>query len=160
MTPRERQKQLDEMFGLTDYELAWANLQGVQKEYEGEKKAYERDPDIVTMDKLHNEYNKAAQEFANIEDQIEALKKKHVEAETAFNEAITQLQNLETLRKQTEELMRKEAQLKTSIENTEDNSAHLADDMIHTNTSIDTFNEKLQTLENELKTRREERKKQ
>jgi exonuclease SbcC len=155
MTPRERQKQLDEMFGLSDYELAWANLQGVQKEYEGEKKAYERDPDIVTMDKLHNEYNKAVQEFANIEDQIEALKKKHVEAETAFNEATIHLQSLETLRKQTEELMRKEAQLKTSMENTEDNSAHLADEITHTNTSIDTFNEKLQTFENELKTHRE-----
>ncbi len=35
MTPRERQKRIDELFGLSDYEVAWANLQGVQKEYEG-----------------------------------------------------------------------------------------------------------------------------
>jgi exonuclease SbcC len=155
MTPRERQKKLDEMFGLSDYELAWANLQGVQKEYEGEKKAYERDPDIVTMDKLHNEYDKTVQEFANIEDQIESLKKRYVEAETSFNEATARLQSLETLRKQTEELMLKEAQLKTNIENTEDNSTRLADEIARTNMSIDSISEKLHSMENELKTHQE-----
>jgi len=150
MTPRERQKRLDELFGLSDYELAWTNLQGVQKEYEGEKKAYERDPDIVTMDKLHAEYDKTVQEFANIEGQIEALKKKYAEAQTTLNEAASRLQSLEELRKQTEELMRKEAQLKTSIENVEDNSARLADEVARKNTSIEAINEKLQTLETEL----------
>jgi len=151
MTPRERQKRLDELFGLSDYELAWANLQGVQKEYEGEKKAYERDPDIVTMDKLHNEYDKTVQEFANIEGQIEELKKRYVEAETTLNEATSHLQSLEELRKQTEELGRKEAQLKTNIENVEDNSARLADEIARKNTSIENTNEKLQSLESELK---------
>lgn len=151
MTPRERQKRLDELFGLSDYELAWANLQGVQKEYEGEKKAYERDPDIVTMDKLHNEYDKTVQEFASIEEQIEGLKKRHVEAETALNEATARLQSLEELRKQTEELGRKETQLKTNIENMEDNSARLADESARKNTSIENTNEKLQSLENEVK---------
>jgi exonuclease SbcC len=155
MTPRERQKRLDELFGLSDYELAWANLQGVQKEYEGEKKAYERDPDIVTMDKLHNEYDKTVQEFANIEGQIEGLKKKHTDAEAAFNEATSRLQSLEELRKQTEELGRKEAQLKTNIENVEDNSARLADEIARKNTSVENTNEKLQLLESELKTQQE-----
>jgi len=155
MTPRERQKRLDELFGLADYELAWANLQGVQKEYEGEKKAYERDPDIVTMDKLHNEYDKTVQEFAAIEEQIEGLKKRYTEAETALKEATAQLQSLEELRKQTEELMRKETQLKTSIENVEDNSARLADEMARKNTSIENVNEKLQSLEKELETHQE-----
>lgn len=155
MTPRERQKRLDELFGLSDYELAWANLQGVQKEYEGEKKAYERDSDIVTIDKLHNEYDKTVQEFANIEEQIEGLKKRHVKAETTLNEATARLQSLEELRKQTEELGRKEAQLKTNIENVEDNSARLADEIAHKNTSIENTNQKLQSLESELKTHQE-----
>jgi len=155
MTPRERQKRLDELFGLSDYELAWANLQGVQKEYEGEKKAYERDPDIVTIDKLHNEYDKTVQEFANIEEQIEGLKKRQSEAETTLNEATARLQSLEELRKQTEELGRKEAQLKTNIENVEDNSARLADEIARKNTSIENTNEKLQSLESELKAHQE-----
>jgi len=155
MTPRERQKRLDELFGLSDYELAWANLQGVQKEYEGEKKAYERDPDIVTMDKLHAEYDKTVQEFANIEGQVEDLKKRYVEAEKALNEATAHLQSLEQLRKQTEELMRKETKLKTNIENVEDNSARLADEIARKNTSIKNNKEKQQSLENELKTHQE-----
>lgn len=155
MTPRERQKRLDELFGLSDYELAWANLQGVQKEYEGEKKAYERDPDIVTMDKLHNEYDKTVQEFANLEEQIEGLKKRQSEAETTLNEVTSRLQSLEELRKQTEELGRKEAQLKTNIENVEDNSARLADEIARKNTSIENSKEKLQSLESELKAHQE-----
>ena len=155
MTPRERQKRIDELFGLSDYEVAWSNLQGVQKEYEGEKKAYERDPDIVMMEKLHGEHDKSVAEFANVQDVLEGLKKRYVEAETMLNEGTTQLQSLEELRKQTEELMRKEAQLKTSIENTEDNSARLADEITRKNTSIESINEKILSLENELKTHQE-----
>ena len=155
MTPRERQKRIDELFGLSDYEVAWANLQGVQKEYEGEKKAYERDPDIVMMEKLHSEYDKSVAEFANVEDQLEVLTKRYVETETMLNEATAQLQSLEELRKQTEELMRKEAQLKTSIENTEDNSARLTDEIARKNTSLEGINEKILSLENELKTHQE-----
>jgi len=155
MTPRERQKRIDELFGLSDYEVAWSNLQGVQKEYEGEKKAYERDPDIVMMEKLHGEHDKSVAEFANVQDLLEGLKKRYVEAETMLDEGTTQLQSLEELRKQTEELMRKEAQLKTSIENTEDNSARLADEITRTNTSIESINEKILSLENELKTHQE-----
>jgi len=155
MTPRERQKRLDELFGLSDYELAWSNLQGVQKEYEGEKKAYERDPDIVTMDKLNGEYDKAVAEFANIEGQMDHLRKKSVIAETTLNEAETNLQSMEELRKQTEELMRKEAQLRTSIENVKDNSSRLADEIGRANASIDSINEKMASLESELKEHRE-----
>ncbi len=87
MTPRERQKRLDELFGLSDYELAWSNLLGVQKEYEGEKKAYERDSDIVIMDKLHADYDKTVAEFADIGGQMEGLKKRYAEAETMLKEA-------------------------------------------------------------------------
>jgi exonuclease SbcC len=145
-TPRERQKRLDELFGLSDYELAWANLQGVQKEYEVERKVYERDPDIVTMDKLNKEYEKSVQEFAASESQIEELKKKTANAETALKEATQQLQSLEDLRKQTEELTRQEAQLKTNIENTEENSDRIADEIARKNTSIETMNQNLQSL--------------
>jgi len=155
MTPRERQKRLDELFGLSDYEVAWTNLQGIQKEYEGEKKAYERDPDIIVMDKLHAEYDKAVQEFANIEVQIDGLKKKHVEAEAALKEATERLQSLEEMRKQTEELRRKEVQLKTSIENAEDNITRLADQIKQKTMLTESVNEKLQSLENELKNHRE-----
>jgi exonuclease SbcC len=35
MTPRQRQKKMDQMFGLSDYEVAWSGLAGFQKEYQG-----------------------------------------------------------------------------------------------------------------------------
>jgi len=155
LTPRERQKRLDELFGLSDYEVGWTNLQGIQKEYEVEKKVYERDPDIVIMDKLNAEYDKAVQEFANIEAQIDGLKKKYTEAENTLKEATERLQSLEELRKQTEELKQKQAQLKTNIENTEVNITRLADQIRQKTMLIESTNEKLQSLENELKTQRE-----
>jgi exonuclease SbcC len=55
--------------------------------------------------------------------------------------------------------MRKETQLKTSIENTEDNTARLADEIARTSTSIESLNEKIQSLESELKTHQEKLKK-
>ena len=155
MTPRERQKRLDELFGLSDYEVAWTNLQGVQREYEVEKRVYERDPDIVILDKLHADLDKTVNEFANVDGQMGQLKKRSVEAETTLNVATGELESLEESRKQTEELMRKEAQLRTSIENTEDNSARLADQIAKTNTSIEAMNERLQTFETELRTHQE-----
>ncbi len=148
-TPRERQKRLDELFGLSDYELAWANLQGVQKEYEGEKKAYERDPDIITMDKLCVDYDKSVQEFAAVESQIVDLKKKAAEAEIKLKEATQQLQSLEDLRKQTEELMRQEAKLRTNVENIEDNNARIADEVARKTASIENMNQKQKSLEQE-----------
>ena len=155
LTPRERQKRLDELFGLSDYEVGWTNLQGIQKEYEVEKRVYERDPDIVTMDKLHAEYDQTVQEFANIEAQIDGLKKKQIEADNTLEETTQRLQSLEDLRKQTEELKRKETQLKTSIENTEDRITRLADEIKQKNMQIEGINEKLQSLEKELETYRE-----
>jgi len=67
VAPRERQKRLDDLFGLSDYETAWSTLAGYQKEYEGEKRAYERDPDVAGMDKLGREYDRVAEEFSLIE---------------------------------------------------------------------------------------------
>ncbi len=159
LTPRERQKRLDELFGLSDYEVGWTQLQSIQKEYDVEKKLYERDPDIVIIDKLNAEYDKAVQELANADAQIDALKKRQTEAENTLKEATERLQSLEELRKQTEELKRKEAQLKTNLENTEDHITRLADEIKQKNTYIENINEKLQTLENELKSHRETLKK-
>jgi len=155
VAPRERQKRIDELFGLSDYEVAWANLAGIQKEYEGEKKAYEIDPDIVMMDELHNEYNKSVQEFASIKSQIDELRQRLDQAENAFNEVNSRLQSLEELRKQTEELRRKEAQLQINIANTEDTCARLAEEIERKNVSIDDFEQRLKSMETQEKSHRD-----
>jgi exonuclease SbcC len=155
MRPRERQKRLDELFGLSNYEVAWSNMLGVQKEYEGQKKVYERDLDILEMDKLQAEYHKSVEELLLIEGELEDLKRKLVEAETALNEATAKLQSLEELKKQTEELMRKETELQTHITNIEDICGKLANEIERKNTFIKNITERLKTLETQEKSHRE-----
>jgi exonuclease SbcC len=155
MRPRERQKRLDELFGLSDYEAAWSNMLGVQKEYEGEKKVYERDLDILGMDKLEDEYHRAVKEFSHIEDEIENLKRKLAEAEKTLNEATAKLQSLEELKKQTEELMRKEAELQTQIANIEDTCGRLANEIEQKDKFINSLTEQLKTLETQENAQRE-----
>jgi len=155
VAPRERQKRLDELFGLSDYEVAWSGLAGVQKEYEVEKGVYERDFDVIGMEKLQKDYNKAVEEFSLIEGELEDLRKSLVQAEASFNQANSRLQSLEELRKQTEELRRKEAQLQTNIANTEDTCARLAEEIERKNVSIDDLEERLQSMETQEKSNRD-----
>jgi exonuclease SbcC len=155
MRPRERQKKLDELFGLSDYEAAWSNMLGVQKEYEGQKKVYERDLDILGMNKLQAEYHKSVEELSLIEGTLEDLERELVEAETALNEATAKLQSLEELKKQTEELQRKETELQTHIMNIEDICSKLANEIERKNTFISNITEQLKTLETQEKYHRE-----
>ena len=62
--PRDRQRRLDELFGLSDYEVAWSNIAQYQRDYETEKRVYEKDPDVIGLEKLSNEYNRASEEYA------------------------------------------------------------------------------------------------
>ena len=49
--PRDRQRRLDELFGLSDYEVAWSNIAQYQRDYETEKRVYEKDPDVIGLRK-------------------------------------------------------------------------------------------------------------
>ena len=154
-TPRERQKRLDQLFGLSNYEAAWSSLAGFQREYEGEKKAYERDFDVIGIEKLQVDYNKAVKEFSLTEVELEDLKEKFTQAEAAFHETTSRLQSLEDLRKQTEELGKREAQLQTNITNIEDTSARLADEIERKKLTIKDFEERLKSMEAQEKSHRD-----
>jgi len=154
MTPRQRQKKMDQMFGLSDYEVAWSGLAGFQKEYQGEKRAYERDFDVVGMEKLQTEYNKSVEEFSLIENELEGLRKKLVQTEAAFKEATSRLQSLEKLRKQTDKLRRREAELQANVANIEDTCAKLADEIEKKKTFIHDLEERLTSIEAQQKSHR------
>ena len=64
MPPRERQKQLDQLFGLADYEASWTNLRPILSLYEGERKTLESDPDIVTIKKMQAEHKTLVEALA------------------------------------------------------------------------------------------------
>ena len=42
--PRDRQTRLDELFGLSDYEVAWSNIAQYQRDYETEKTGLRKRP--------------------------------------------------------------------------------------------------------------------
>ncbi len=109
--PRDRQRRLDELFGLSDYEVAWSNIAQYQRDYETERRVYEKDPDVYSLEKLSNEYNRASEEYVIIEMDLENSTQKLMIAKKALDEADSKLKKLEEKRQIVEEFKRKEARL-------------------------------------------------
>ena len=124
-TPRERQRRLDDLFGLADYETAWSNIAEYQREYEGERRAYEKDPDVTGLEKLSAEYNQVTGEFALLEVELQSAVGKLAGAKRALDDADSKLKKVEEKRLFIEEFKRKEAQVQANIANARDVSASL-----------------------------------
>jgi len=154
VTPRKRQTKLDQLFGLSDYEVAWSGLAAFQRDYKVEKGVYERDADVVAVDKLQAEYNRAVEEFSSIENKLQDLGKQLAQAESALKEATSRLESLEEMRKQAEELRGKEIQLQTKVANIEDTSAKLADGIEKKKSLIHELEERLKLIEMREKSHR------
>ncbi len=153
--PRERQKKLDQLFGLSDYEVAWSGLRDFQSKYEVEKGIYERDFDVVSIEKLQADYNKLVEEFSLLEGELESLKEKSIQAETDFHKTSSRLQSLEDLRGQTEELGKREAQLQANIANIEDASKELANEIEQKKLLLEDFGKRLKSMETQEKSYRD-----
>ncbi|MGB9853934.1 MAG: AAA family ATPase [Candidatus Bathyarchaeales archaeon] len=153
--PRERQKRLDELFGLSDYETAWSSLSGYQREYEGEKRAYEKDPDIIGIEKLNMEYNRLAEEFSLLEMDIQAISSSLNEAKKALEEAELKLKRLEELKTSVDELKRKEAKLQADLTNIEDSSASLAEKIEGKKLAIENLRQRLDSMETQVQSHKE-----
>ncbi len=149
-TPRERQKRLDELFGLSSYEEAWSNLLGYEKEYEGERKAYEKDPDIVGMEKISQEYNRTAKEFSLVEIELEEAARKLSSAKRALEETELTLKRLEEVKTRIEKLKRKEAQIQANLLNIEDNLSALTRRIDEKKVALDGFKQRLAAMEMQI----------
>ena len=114
--PRDRQKRLDELLGLSDYETAWSNVVQYQRDYETEKRVYTKDPDVINLEKLGNDYNCVTEEFTLIEMDLETLTQKLVNIKHVLEEAEQNLKLLEEKKCQSEELRRKEIQAQTNLQ--------------------------------------------
>lgn len=115
IAPRERQKRLDGMFGLADYEVAWSNLASYEKEYEGEKRAYEKDPDVVGRGMLGAEYDKTTCEFSVVEAELQDTTRKLSAAKKALEEADSKLRKFEEVKAQNEKLRQKETEIRAKL---------------------------------------------
>ena len=147
ITPRQRQKKLDQLFGLSDYELAWNGLHQFGREYEVEKNVLERDADVINACKLEVDYISTVEEFSLVTGKLEDSKKMLVEAESALNEASKILQGLEELRKTTEMLQRREIQLQTNIGNIKYIIKKLSDQAEADKRRLDDFEKNLEKIE-------------
>jgi len=148
--PRERQKRLDELFGLADYETAWSSLAGYQREYEGEKRAYEKDPDVVGLEKLAAEYDRTAEEFSLLEIELQDATKKLSTAKKALEDADSKLKKLEEVRAQNEELKRKEAKLHANLTNLHDALGGLDERIKSKKSAVENLKQRLNTMETQL----------
>lgn len=149
--PRDRQTRLDELFGLSDYEVAWSNIAQYQRDYETEKKVYEKDPDVIGLEKLSAEYNRASEEFTLIEMDLENQQQRLEVAKRALEEADQRLKRSEEKKFAYEELKRKEACLNANLANATRNLASLTERVEGKKTIIDSLIQRQTSLDSQLK---------
>ena len=149
--PRDRQRRLDELFGLSDYEIAWSNIAQYQRDYETEKRVYEKDPDVFGLEKLSNEYNRVSEEYVILEMDLESSKQKLTIAEKALDEADLELKKMEEKRQTIEELKRKETRLNANIINMTNTSAALAQRRQGKKTIIENLQQRQASIETQAK---------
>jgi len=154
--PRDRQTRLDELFGLSDYNTAWTNIANYQRDYETEKRVYEKDPDVVGMEKLNAEYSRTVEEFSLVEIGLTEAAKRLNEAKKALEAADLKLKKLEEIRLQLEELRRRETETLANLKNLEDSSESLAEKIEAKKSAIENLNQRLNAMEAQMKSYKEE----
>jgi exonuclease SbcC len=154
--PRDRQTRLDELFGLSDYNIAWTNIANYQRDYETEKRVYEKEPDVVGMEKLNAEYNRTVEEFSLVEIELQEVAKRLNEAKKVLEEADLKLKKLEEIRLQLEELKQRETETLANLKNAEDSSESLAEKIEAKKNAIENLNQRLNTMEAQMKSYKEE----
>ena len=149
--PRDRQRRLDELFGLSDYETAWSNIAQYQRDYETEKRVYEKDPDVNGLEKLSNECNRASEEYALLEMDLDNSTQKLSVAKKALDEADSKLKKLEEKRQVIEELKRKEARLHADNANMTNTLASLTQRMEGKKTILDNLDQRQSSIDAQAK---------
>jgi exonuclease SbcC len=148
--PRDRQRRLDELFGLSDYETAWSNIAAYQRDYETEKRVYEKDPDVVGLEKLSGEYNRVTEEFTRLEMELQDALGKLAGAKRTLENADSKLAKLEEKKQQVEELKRKEARIHASISGVADALVSLNQRVEGKKTILDNLKQRQNSLDSQM----------
>jgi len=152
--PRERQKRLDELFGLSDYETAWSNIAEYQRQYDWERRQLEKDPDVIGKEKLADEYNRITEEYTLIEMDLADFEDKIAAAKRRLEDADAKLKRVEEKKLAVEELKRKEARLAANVANSEDVALALSERIEGKNTIIDNLRKRQISMETQIKSSR------
>jgi exonuclease SbcC len=149
--PRERQKRLDELFGLSDYEVAWCNIAEYQREYETEKRLLEKDPDITGKEKLGLEYNRVTEEYTLVEIELLETQQKLASAKRFVEEADAILKRLEEKKTALEELKRKETNFTANIANAQESANSLSGRTEGKKTILENIQQRLNSTDSLIK---------
>ena len=148
--PRDRQRRLDELFGLSDYETAWSNIAVYKRDYETEKRVYEKDPDVVGLENLSDEYNRVTEDFTLLEIELQDVVGKLAGAKRALEAADSKLKKLEEKKQRIEELKRKEAKVQANISSVADALASLNQRVEGKKTIIDNLKQRQNSLDSQV----------
>ena len=149
--PRDRQTRLDELFGLSDYELAWSNVAQYQRDYETEKRIIEKDPDVLSLEKLNDDYNRATEDYTLLEMELETSSQKLTISKKALDEADAKLKKLEEKKQAIEELKRKDARLHADIANITSTLTSLTQRIEGKKTIIDNLDQRQNSIDSQVK---------
>jgi exonuclease SbcC len=149
--PRDRQTRLDELFGLSDYEIAWSNIAQYQRDYDHELGYLQNDADVKSLEKLSNDYNRTSEEFTLLEMDLENSTQKLAVAKRALDEANTKLKQLEEKKLAVEELKRKEARLNANITNMTSALASLSQRIEGKRSIVDNLRQRQSSLDSQMK---------
>jgi len=147
--PRERQKRLDELFGLSDYEVAWKNLGELARDYKKEKEILEKDYDVVAINEIQQEYNKSVEELAKADEELQNIRKILVEKEASLHQIEGKLKSLEEMRAKKDIVERELAELKASIASTEELCSRISEQIEQKRVHLEELEHELYTLESE-----------
>lgn len=129
MTPIERQKKLDQLFNLSDYEIAWSNFRPVITGFEKESAILQRDADVTGFEELMLRHQETLRELEIKEKEAEETKKMLFEAEIRYQQASERLKNLETIRRTNEQLRREESILYSKYTGVQQSNFRLAEEI-------------------------------
>ncbi|MEM1673915.1 MAG: SMC family ATPase [Candidatus Bathyarchaeia archaeon] len=146
MAPSDRQRVLDQLFGISDYETSWANIRSIQKWYESELENLSKDPEVVGAREVRERYDEAVRELVTKEAEIEDAKKRLAEAEAKLRETSARLGELMELRRRSDELRAKEMELKSRISALENVYMRLMSDVKERKRKISELEGRLETL--------------
>jgi DNA repair protein SbcC/Rad50 len=148
--PRERQKRLDELFGLSDYETAWSNIAQYLRDYETEKRLLEKDPDVTGKEKLGEEYNRVTEEYTLIEIELQDAQEKLGVTKRILEDADGKLRQLEEKRLAVEELKRREARIHEGIVNAQRNAQSLCRTLEGKKTVLENLGQRQASMETQI----------
>jgi len=149
--PRERQKRLDALFGLSDYEAAWSSIAPYLRDYETEKRLLEKDPDVTGREKLGDEYNRVSEEYTLVEIDLQDAQENLSVSKKLLENAETRLKQVEEKRLAIEELKQGEARIHESIINAQRNAESMSRTIEGKNTVLENLRQRQVSIETQIK---------